>query len=159
MAGRFRGRREFEHDLDDGRFGANSTLNRNQQAVANGISNAFNGGSTLPAGLLTVFGLTGNNLATTLTQLSGEVATGTQQTTFGAMDKFVGLLGDRFVGDRGTSRSQNQAMGYAGDRERNAFEPQRGGSSTAHRDAYAAIMNRPAPTRSTSSSKASAKTS
>ena len=127
-------------------LGANSTLNRNQQAVANGISNAFNGGSTLPAGLLTVFGLTGNNLATTLTQLSGEVATGTQQTTFGAMDKFVGLLGDRFVGDRGTSRSQNQAMGYAGDRERNAFEPQRGGSSTAHRDAYAAIMNRPAPT-------------
>ncbi|MES2193345.1 MAG: autotransporter domain-containing protein [Pseudomonadota bacterium] len=125
-------------------LGAGSTLNRNQQAVANGISNAFNGGSTLPAGLLTVFGLTGSSLATTLTQLSGEAATGTQQTTFGAMDNFVGLLNDPF-GDRGTGRSRNHAMGYADDPGRNAVEPQRGGLSTAHRNAYAAIMDRPAP--------------
>lgn len=36
-----------------------------------------------------------------LTQVSGEAATGTQQTTFNAMSQFMGLLTDPFIGGRG----------------------------------------------------------
>lgn len=125
-------------------LGAGSTLNRNQQAVADGINSAFNSGSTLPNGFLTLFNLAGSNLANTLTQLSGEAATGTQQATFDAMDKFVGLL-NPFSGDRGIGQPPGGAMGYADDRRANAFQPARGQPNAAHRDAYAAIVRRIPP--------------
>ncbi len=69
-------------------------LNINQQNVANTLTNFFNstGGIPMVFGTLTPAGLT---------QASGELATGSQQTTFDAMNLFMGLLTDPFVAGRG----------------------------------------------------------
>jgi T5SS/PEP-CTERM-associated repeat protein/autotransporter-associated beta strand protein len=72
-------------NLTGATLGAGAGLNQNQQNVANAINGFFNGGGTLPPGFGTLFGLTGGNLAAALSQASGEVATGSQQTTFNAM--------------------------------------------------------------------------
>ena len=82
-------------------LGAGQGLSVNQQNVANAVNGFFNGGGTLPPGFVTLFGLTGGNLGTALTQASGETATGAQQTTFNAMNLFMGLLTDPFVAGRG----------------------------------------------------------
>jgi autotransporter-associated beta strand protein len=68
-------------------------LNQNQQNVANAITGFFNanGGIPLVFGGLTPAGLT---------QASGEVATGSQQTTFNAMNLFMGVMTDPFIGCR-----------------------------------------------------------
>ncbi|WP_244064311.1 autotransporter domain-containing protein [Bradyrhizobium sp. Ce-3] len=67
-----------------------SGLNVNQQNVANTLVNYFNttGGIPLVYGTLTPAGLT---------QASGELATASQQTTFDAMNLFMGLLTDPFT--------------------------------------------------------------
>src|ERR1019366_5017875 len=57
---------------------ATGGLNGNQGNVANALNNFFNGGGTLPPNFLTIFGLSGGNLANALTQLDGEAATGGQ---------------------------------------------------------------------------------
>ena len=76
-------------------------LNRNQQSAATAINNFFNNGGTLPPSFATVFGLTGAAAANALTQLSGETATGSQQTTFNAMTQFMGVMTDPFMVGRG----------------------------------------------------------
>ena len=62
---------------------------------------------------------------TGLTQVSGEIATGTQQTTFNAMNLFMGVMTDPFVAGRGdgisgggnaTSYADGAALGYANGR-------------------------------------------
>ncbi|MEW6642646.1 MAG: autotransporter domain-containing protein [Pseudomonadota bacterium] len=92
-------------------------LSRNQQAVAGALINSFNanGGIPLVYGLLTQAGLT---------QVSGELGTSSQQTTFSAMGQFMGML----TGPAGGCASQAQggdacfnggagsgALGYAGE--------------------------------------------
>ncbi|WP_249779079.1 autotransporter domain-containing protein [Bradyrhizobium sediminis] len=69
-------------------------LNVNQQNVANALTNFFNatGGIPLAFGALTPAGLT---------QVSGELGTGSQQATFDAMNMFLSLLTDPFVAGRG----------------------------------------------------------
>jgi hypothetical protein len=69
-------------------FGVPSNLNINQQNVANAVTGFFNrtGGIPLVFGALSPAGLT---------QIFGEAATGTQQTTFEAMTQFMGLMTDR----------------------------------------------------------------
>jgi autotransporter-associated beta strand protein len=119
-------------------LGAGGTLARQQQTVADTLNTAFNTGGLVPADFQRVFNLSGSNLANTLTQLSGEAATGTQQATFDAMDKFVGLLTDPFMGDRAIGAAQGNAIGYAD------ASASRGGYSAA-RDAYAAIAGTAAP--------------
>ncbi|MBR1211977.1 autotransporter outer membrane beta-barrel domain-containing protein [Bradyrhizobium sp. JYMT SZCCT0180] len=71
-----------------------SGLNANQQNVANAVSNFFNttGGIPLVFGTLTPAGLT---------QVSGETAVGSQQSTFNAMNLFMGLITDPFIAGRG----------------------------------------------------------
>jgi autotransporter-associated beta strand protein len=71
-----------------------SGLNGNQQNVANALTNFFNttGGIPLAFGALTSAGLS---------QVSGESATGSQQTTFNAMNQFMGVMTDPFVAGRG----------------------------------------------------------
>jgi uncharacterized protein with beta-barrel porin domain len=71
-----------------------SGLSINQRNVANALTNFFNttGGIPLVFGSLTPAGLT---------QVSGELATGSQQTTFDAMTQFMGLMTDPFIGGRG----------------------------------------------------------
>ncbi len=111
-------------------------LNGNQQNVANALTNAFNAGG-LP---LLFLGLT----PTGLTQASGEVATGSQQTTFDAMNLFLGLLTDPFM-----DRSGNGVNGGAG---ASPFAEESDGASAyaakdkprsrSERDAYAAIYRK-----------------
>ena len=71
-----------------------SGLNVNQQSVANTLANLFNAGGAIP---VTFASLTPNGLS----QVSGETATGSQQSTFDAMNIFLGLLTDPFVAGRG----------------------------------------------------------
>ena len=77
-------------------FGANNNLNVNQTNVANALSNFFNsnGGISAVFASLSPAGLT---------QASGELATGTQQATFNAMNLFLSLLTDPFVAGRGSN--------------------------------------------------------
>jgi autotransporter-associated beta strand protein len=82
-------------------------LTGNQQAVGNALINFFNttGGIPIVFGTLAPSGLT---------QLSGEAATGSQQTTFNAMNQFMGVMTDPFIAGRGDSISAGgHANAYA----------------------------------------------
>ncbi len=69
----------------------------NAQNVANAINGYFNNGGALPINFLPLFGLAGNNLASALTQLSGEAATGAQQGAFRLTNLFLTLMLDPLV--------------------------------------------------------------
>src|SRR5262249_29950057 len=58
----------------------------NQCNVATAINNFFNNGGALPPAFVSLFGLTGSNLANALSQLSGEAATGAQKVAFQLTD-------------------------------------------------------------------------
>jgi uncharacterized protein with beta-barrel porin domain len=102
-------------------FGVPTGLNVNQQNVANALTNFFNatGGIPMVFGGLTPAGLT---------QVSGELATGSQQATFDAMNLFMGLLTDPSIAGRGGSPTSGAGAptGYASTQ-----------TSGAARDAYA----------------------
>jgi autotransporter-associated beta strand protein len=98
-----------------------SNLSTNQQNVANALTSFFNTNGSIPAvfGGLTPAGLT---------QASGETATGTQQTTFDAMNIFMGVMTDPFVagrsdgasaGGNATGYADEDALAYAAKRRRN----------------------------------------
>jgi uncharacterized protein with beta-barrel porin domain len=110
-----------------------SGLNANQQNVANALTNFFNANGGIPA----VFaGLTPAGL----TQASGETATGTQQTTFDAMNMFMGIMTDPFIAGRNDIASAGgNATGYA-DEAALAYAAKRKPS-----DALAAIYTKAAP--------------
>jgi outer membrane autotransporter protein len=79
-------------NLTGASLGAGTSLSRNQQNVADAINSFFNNGGTLPSGFVTLFGLSGGDLANALSQLSGEAATGGQQAAFQLMSEFLGLM-------------------------------------------------------------------
>jgi len=111
---------------------ASGTLNDNQNNVATALINFFNNTGGIPGvfGALTPAGLT---------QLSGESATGSQQTTFNAMNQFMGLLTDPFIDGRGDGAGgggANTASGYASTQK-----------PAAIRDAYA-MFTKAAPAAS-----------
>jgi autotransporter-associated beta strand protein len=96
-------------------FVAPGGLNVNQQNVANTLTNFFNTTGGIPAAFasLTPAGLT---------QVSGELATGSQQATFDAMNLFLSLISDPFVAGRNGGFGGNagavpfteeSALGYA----------------------------------------------
>jgi uncharacterized protein with beta-barrel porin domain len=96
--------------------GGAAPLPGNQQNVADTINRFFNNGGKMPPGFGTLFGLTGSNLSAALSHISGETATGSQQTTFNAMGLFMGLLTDPFIEGRGgsvTAGSSPGTVGYA----------------------------------------------
>ena len=66
-------------------FGIPGGLNRNQQAVGGALTRSFNTAGGIPM-------LYGGLTASQLSQASGELATGAQQTTFDAMGQFMGLM-------------------------------------------------------------------
>jgi uncharacterized protein with beta-barrel porin domain len=126
--------------LNAAELGAGSSLNRNQQSVANGINQFFNSGGALPAAFLNLFGLTGANLANGLTQLSGETATGAQQTTFDAMNLFMGVMTDPFIDGRGNGvTAPGGALGYADQASQASASPHNAN------DALAAIYTKAPP--------------
>jgi uncharacterized protein with beta-barrel porin domain len=105
-------------NLTSASLGAGTTLNQNQQNVANAINNFFNSGGTLPANFGNVFGLTGGSLANALSQLDGEVAANAEFGAFQMMTQFLGLMLDPFVDGRlgsGASIGNGQALGFAPD--------------------------------------------
>lgn len=98
-----------------------SGLNGNQQGVANALTNFFNttGGIPMAFGALSPSGLT---------QVSGEVGGAPQQTTSNAMNQFMGVMTDPFIGGRddpisagGTPNAyaNDAALAYGGKRKLN----------------------------------------
>ncbi|WP_244608580.1 autotransporter outer membrane beta-barrel domain-containing protein [Bradyrhizobium algeriense] len=90
-------------------------LNVNQQNVANALTNFFNATGGIPAGFASLS-------PAGLTQVSGELATGSQQGTFDAMNLFLSLISDPFVAGRNGGFGGNagaipfaeeSALGYA----------------------------------------------
>jgi uncharacterized protein with beta-barrel porin domain len=119
-------------------------LNGNQQSVASALNNFFNSGGALPPNFVGIFGLTGSHLATALSQVSGEAATGAQQTTFQAMNQFMGVMNDPFIAGRGDPVSAGGRANAFAD-ESLAYAARGQGGSKAERDAYAAIYTKAPP--------------
>jgi uncharacterized protein with beta-barrel porin domain len=127
--------------LDPGLLSPNlpGTATGTQRNVAAGIDNALVGGATLPAEFNALFALSGTPLLNALTQASGETATGSQQTTFDAMNQFMRVLTDPFVASRGDGPSAGGgATGYAD--EADAYAAKR-----KPNDALAAIYTKAPP--------------
>jgi autotransporter-associated beta strand protein len=95
-----------------------SGLSINQNNVASSLNNFFNSGGALPPNFVTIFGLTGGTLGNALTALSGEAATGAQQTAFQMGNQFLGLMLDPFVDGRsGVGGAGGPALGFAPQQE------------------------------------------
>lgn len=114
-------------------YGATSSLNVNQSAVANTLVNFFNANGGINAAFA-------NLSPGGLTQASGESATGSQQTTFNAMNLFMSLLTDVF----GAGRSGAPvATPYADETSANAYAA----AGKRPSDAFASIYRKtPSPT-------------
>jgi len=108
--------------------------NVNQRNVAAGIDTALSAGANPSGGFNALLGATGTNLNNALTQASGEAATAVQQTTFDAMDRFVGTLLDPFGHLGAVAPSGAAPLAYA-----DTGATKRSG---AERDAYAAITGK-----------------
>lgn len=116
-----------------------SNASINQRNVAAGIDNALEGGAPLPSSFNSLFALTENDLPNALTQISGETATGTQQTTYDAMTQFMGVLSDPFTAGRGGAAPG--ASSFAAGSGALAYAPDR--RTRAERDAYAMFAKAP----------------
>jgi autotransporter-associated beta strand protein len=90
----------------------------NQLNVGHAIDNFFNNGGALPPAFVSLFGLTGSNLTSALSQLSGEAATGAQKVAFQLTDQFLNVMLDPFVDGRsGVGGADHPALGFAPERE------------------------------------------
>ena len=114
-------------------LGYGGGLNINQQNVANVLTNYFNSGGSLPVALA-------NLSPAGLTQASGESGTGSQQTTFNAMNLFISLLTDVFGTGGGGAPG---ATPYADDASANAYAATgRNARDKTTRDAFASIYRK-----------------
>ncbi len=108
-------------------------LNGNQNNVANALINSFNSTGGIPVAFCS---LNANGLS----QASGESATGSQQTTFSAMNQFMGVMTDPFIDGRGdgpgAGGGTSTATGYASTQK-----------PAAIRDAYAMFTKAPSPSQ------------
>ena len=71
-----------------------------ERAVANAIDAFIGAGGTLPMAFLNLFNLAPPDLANALAQLSGEAATGAQQSGFQTMSSFLALMTNPFADNR-----------------------------------------------------------
>ena len=120
-------------------YNAVGNLNTNQQNVSNALNQFFNANGSIPVSYV---GLT----PSALSQIVGEAATGTQQTTFQAMSQFINTLLDPFIGGRETAPTSPQPSAYAEDDKATAYASSRATRSERERAAYAAVFNK-APLR------------
>jgi uncharacterized protein with beta-barrel porin domain len=102
-------------------------LNINQQNVANLLTSFFNTTGGVPVGFAALS-------PAGLTQVSGELATGSQQATFDAMNLFLSLLSDPFVAGRGGGFGGNAGAIPFADESANAYAAKK---PRAARDAFA----------------------
>jgi outer membrane autotransporter protein len=86
-----------------------SSATVNERSVANALDGFTSRGGTLPLGLLGLFGLSPSDLATALTQGSGEAATAVPQAGAQAMNSFLSLVTNPFAGDRGVAPDDLQS--------------------------------------------------
>ena len=116
-----------------------SNASINQRAVANAIDNAVAAGATPPPAFDVLLNLSGPAALNALTQMSGEVATGSQQAGLRAMDLFLGVMLNPFLHGRGeTAMAAGPAL---------AFAPERSPLPRDAAAAYAAYFKAPvAPT-------------
>jgi len=116
-------------------------LNSNQTSLSNALNGAAQtsglGGPVFNALLNGPTSLAGYGLV--LNQLSGETATGSQQTTFNAMGQFMGLLTDPFMNRGGGANPVPGASGYADEASAYASSNR----LSAERDAYAMFTKAP----------------
>jgi uncharacterized protein with beta-barrel porin domain len=113
---------------------------RNVTAVAGAVDNALLAGTSPSTAFASIFNLTGNNLLTGLTQMSGETAVGSQQTTFNAMTQFMGMMTDPFSAGRGDGAN---APAYAEeDSAADAYASSGKPRGKSERDAYAAVYSK-----------------
>jgi uncharacterized protein with beta-barrel porin domain len=118
-------------------FAVPGGLNGNQQNVGNALTNFLNSTGSIPLvfGSLTPAGLT---------QVSGETATGSQQTTFNAMNQFMGVMTDPFIAGRGDPVSAGGSPNaYASDGDASAYTSDGRKRTDAARDAYAMFTKAP----------------
>ena len=120
-------------------YGALGSLNTNQQNVANVLSSFFNANGSIPVSFATL-------TSSALSQVAGESATGSQQTTFQAMTQFVTMLLDPFIGGRESAPAPPPATGYADGDDASAYAARGQGLSANERAAYAAVFTK-APLR------------
>jgi hypothetical protein len=113
-------------------------LNSNQRNVGNALVNSFNaaGGIPLAFGALNAQGLT---------IVSGEAATGAQQSTIDAMNQFSSMLTDPIMRGRGMTAPGAGASGYADEDEALAYAAKRKGRSAADQDAFAKMAVKAPP--------------
>jgi uncharacterized protein with beta-barrel porin domain len=118
-------------------FAVPTGLNGNQQNIGNALTNFFNstGGIPMAFAKLSPAGLT---------QAADESASGSQQTTFDAMNLFLGLLTDPFMAGRVNSATGGAgATPFAGENDgANAYADNGKPRSNSERDAYAAIYRK-----------------
>ncbi len=112
-------------------------LNGNQQNVANALTNFFNTNGGIPMAFATL-------TPAGLTQASGELGTGSQQTTFDAMSLFMGLLTDPSIAGRGdpVTASSGPPQFAEQDDGASAYAAKDKPRSQGERDAYAAIYRK-----------------
>ncbi|WP_166294951.1 autotransporter outer membrane beta-barrel domain-containing protein [Bradyrhizobium sp. 2S1] len=108
----------------------------NHRNVAGAIDNGLLGGANLSNAFSAIFNLSGDNLLKGLTQLSGESAAGSQQTTFNAMNQFMGTMLDPFIDGRGATAMPADTTSYTDDNSL-AYAARRSTS-----DAYAAVYRK-----------------
>ncbi|WBL78690.1 autotransporter domain-containing protein [Bradyrhizobium xenonodulans] len=114
-------------------YGAKNNLNVNQSNVATALQDFFKANGGLPA---VYAGLSPAGL----TQASGESATGSQQTTFDAMNLFISLLTDVFGSGRSGAPG---ATPYADETSANAYAATgKGARDKTTRDAFASISRK-----------------
>jgi uncharacterized protein with beta-barrel porin domain len=115
-------------------------MNVNQRNVATALDTAFTAAGQTGA----LGGIFLGNTQQNLTQASGEPATGSQQTTFDAMNLFMGVLTDPFIAGRGDPVTPaGGAPGFADeDHGASAYASKGKPRSAAERDAYAAVYRK-----------------
>jgi autotransporter-associated beta strand protein len=113
-------RQSLSYDIDNAYlntellFAVPGGLTGNQAAVGNALTNSFNVNGGIPFVYTTLS-------PTALSQAAGETATGSQQSTFTAMNQFMGVMTDPFIAGRSddtgaggnATNYADEAMAYA----------------------------------------------
>jgi autotransporter-associated beta strand protein len=118
-------------------LGQAAGLNANQTSVGSAIDRAINASGSLPQGFANLLNLSSSALPGVLSQLSGEIGTGAQQTTFDAMTQFLQTLLDPFSGGR--SYGTGPAATAFAEEGADAYASTGRKRSGAERDAYGMI--------------------